>query len=185
MNDEEKQRLLSAAIQTGLLRALATYARKTTPPLGLASVKAKEELLSEVKSAGYGKAGEERLLCELVEVIAKILTGEVTLDSALASFGYISDVEHKAFESGTQIGKKISRTSQARKGGNAKARKYESLKTKAFELVDRGNYPSKLAASKQIADQIVELSRNSNCQMAPSNAQRAIYEWLLERDKQK
>jgi len=179
MNDDDKQKKLSIAIQTTLLRALASFARNTVVP-GLAEVGAREQLLLEVNSLATSKVDEDRLLCELVCVIADLIEGKQALPSVLESAGYVSGVEQSAFDKGTSIGKKISRTLQAREGGNAKAQKDIPLRTKAVELANKGNYPSRNNASEEIADEIVELARKIGCPMSPRNAPRRIDGWLKE-----
>ena len=181
MNDAEKQRILSAAIQTNLLRALASFA-KNTVTLGLTNVGAREKLLLEVKSSTMGKADENRLISELVCVIADLIEEKQALPSVLELAGYVSGVEQSAFDKGTRVGQKISRTTQARKGGNAKAQKLNQLKTVAVELANQGNYPSRKNASEEIADKIVELSNTIGAPLISSNAARTIAEWLKKAD---
>lgn len=177
MNDAEKQRILSAAIQTKLLRALASFARNTVVP-GLSNVGAREQLLLDVKSSAMSKVDDSHLLSELVCVIADLIEEKQTLPSVLESAGYVSGVEQSAFDKGTRVGQKISRTTQARIGGKAKAQKRNQLKTMAVELANQGNYKSRKKASEEIADKIVEMSKTIGAPLISNNAARTIADWL-------
>ncbi|MGL6603788.1 hypothetical protein ACSZN2_19855 [Aeromonas hydrophila] len=179
MNDAEKQRILSAAIQTKLLRALASFARNTVVP-GLSNVGAREQLLLDVKSSAMSKVDDSHLLSELVCVIADLIEEKQTLPSVLESAGYVSGVAQSAFDQGTSVGQKISRTTQAKKGGMAKAQILDQLKAKAVELANQGNYQSRKNASEEIADVIVEMSQRTRAPLASSNAPRTIAGWLKE-----
>lgn len=177
MNDDEKQRIISAAIQTNLLRVLASFARNTVLP-GLANVGAREKLLLEVKSSTMGKADENQLLRELVCVIADLIEGKQTLPSVLESAGYVSGVEQSALERGVSIGDKITKRAQAKSGGHAKARRNKPVKEYAVRLANEGRYQSINDAAKEIAEPVLEFSKKNGAHLSEERIEKTIAEWL-------